>query len=142
MDLKKLVWRVIFLSTVLINFVDESAFAAESSCDGANMGIQDEVNALDGRVFIFEYENGNSFELSYSKFSLTWKGLKGPEEGKSEQDYYRWSDVAPKTYTVSWVENDGTFVNTVINLQTLKVYSSGIFEGKTWFWWGKVNIIK
>ncbi len=138
MNLKNTTWRIIIFLTLVGSAQDRAAFAGTSE----RVAIFDPIvsNPLSGRVLIIEYENGNSFELTYSEFTLIWKGIKVSEEGKSEQDQYLWSEVGPEIYLISWVEKDGTFVNTVVNLQTLKVYSSGIFKGLSWFWTGKVTI--
>ncbi len=141
MNIRNTALQMLFVVMMLGEFSGETLFAQKAD-DVSSSSTCDEVNILDGRVFIFEYENGYSFQLSYSKFNLNWRALKGPEEGRSEQDSYRWSEVAPNTYMVSWTEREGTFVNTVVNLETLKVHSSGMSEGKTWFWRGKVTVIK
>lgn len=147
MKLKNLVLSNMFLWALLISLPASLASASGAETEFKNGAARlhirsDHSHPLDGRVLVFEYENGNQFKLSYSKTFLVWTGLGGSEDGKSEQDEYHWSEVAPKTYLVSWTEKDGTFVTTVVNLQALKVYSSGTFERNAWFWQGKITIVK
>ena len=146
MKLNNAYLRIAFFSALFVAFANGTAFAHTLDKRVISESYENEdhcqLSTLDGHVLNFEYENGYIFQLSYSKSTLVWTGLKGPDEGKSEQDQYQSSEVAPQMYMVSWLENDGTFVTTLINLRALKVFSSGVSQGKTWFWTGNVSVIK
>lgn len=60
---------------------------------------------------------------------MSWECIKGPEKGAHGIEKPDRSKVADKIYFVSWVEKTGIHVSQVINLNSLKVYST-IIDGK------------
>lgn len=80
--------------------------------------------------FLFNYEGGSVYRLTVKDAkSLSWECIKGPEKGAQGIEKSERFKVADKIYFVSWVEKTGTQVSRVINLNTLKVYST-IIEGE------------
>jgi phenolic acid decarboxylase len=80
--------------------------------------------------FLFNYEGGSAYRVTVKDTkSLSWECIKGPEKGAQGIEEPERFKVADKIYFVSWVEKTGIQVSQVINLNTLKVYST-IIDGK------------
>ncbi len=111
----------LFLVGVLLSF---SAFA----------------NDLSGKNFLFQYEGDDHYAVRFADTVLTWEGVKGADLGKSETDAYRLKEVASKIYLINWIENNGTFVAVVMNLESMKVFSTGEKYGEyQWFREGLIS---
>jgi len=80
--------------------------------------------------FLYQYDGGSVYRvLVKDTKSMTWSCIKGPEQGASGIEQTDRFKVADKIYFASWVEKTGTNVTQVLNLNTMKVYST-ITEGK------------
>lgn len=80
--------------------------------------------------FLFKYDGGSVYRVTVKDAkSMSWECIKGPEKGAHGIEKPDRSKVAAKIYFVSWVEKTGIHVSQVINLNSLKVYST-IIDGK------------
>ncbi|WP_235559710.1 MULTISPECIES: MoaF C-terminal domain-containing protein [unclassified Methylophilus] len=80
--------------------------------------------------FLFNYEGGSVYRVILKDaMSLSRECIKGPEKGAQGIENPERFKVADKIYFSSWVEKTGIQVSRVINLNTLKVYST-IIEGE------------
>ncbi|MGP1717800.1 MAG: MoaF-related domain-containing protein [Methylophilus sp.] len=80
--------------------------------------------------FLFKYEGGSVYRVTVNHAkSMSWECIQGPEKGANGIEKPDRLKVADKIYFVSWVEKTGIHVSQVINLNTLKVYST-IIDGK------------
>ncbi|MFD1120921.1 phenolic acid decarboxylase [Methylophilus flavus] len=80
--------------------------------------------------FLFNYEGGSVYRVTVKDAkSLSWECIKGPEKGAQGIEEPERFKVADKIYFVSWIEKTGIQVSQVINLNSLKVYST-IIDGK------------
>jgi hypothetical protein len=91
------------------------------------------ASELNGRRYKWEYESGNHYLISLDTNSITWTGTQGTDLGRTGTDPYQYFKLAPHTFMIQWTENDGTFVTVVINENKKTVWSSGQFNGKSWF---------
>jgi uncharacterized protein YvpB len=95
-------------------------------------------NSLSGRNIQIQYEDGQSYSVSFSDAEVTWKGLRGPDLG-TERDAYRIKDMGPKNFLVSWTERDGSFVALVLDFEKMQAYSTGQAAGESWIRNGKIT---
>ncbi|HSI28751.1 MAG: MoaF C-terminal domain-containing protein [Methylophilus sp.] len=80
--------------------------------------------------FLFKYEGGSVYRVTVKDAkSQSWECIKGPEKGAHGIEKPERIQVADKIYFISWVEKTGIQVSQVINLNSLKVYST-IIDGK------------
>ncbi|MFQ6405688.1 MoaF-related domain-containing protein [Methylophilus sp. 'Pure River'] len=80
--------------------------------------------------FIYQYEDGSFYRvLVKDNQSMTWTCVTGPEKGASGTEHPDRLKIADKIYFATWVEETGINVTQVINLNTMKVYST-IIDGK------------
>lgn len=105
--------RSFIISILLLSFAT-AAYAAESYIG----------------QFLFNYEGGSVYRVTVKDAkSLAWECIKGPEKGAHGIEHPERFKVADKIYFVSWVEKTGIQVSQVINLNSLKVYST-IIDGQ------------
>jgi phenolic acid decarboxylase len=84
--------------------------------------------AYTGR-FLFKYDGGSVYRVVVNDaHSLTWQCIQGPEKGANGLEKPERFKVAEQIYFVSWTEKTGIQVSQVINLNSLKVYST-IIDG-------------
>ena len=87
------------------------------------------AEAFSGR-FLYQYDGGSVYRVVVNDQKLmTWTCIQGPEKGASGIEHPDRFKIADKIYFASWVEKTGTNVTQVLNLNTMKVYST-ITEGK------------
>lgn len=80
--------------------------------------------------FLYKYEGGIIYRVTVNNAkSMSWLCIDGPEKGANGTEIPKRFKVADKIYFVSWVEKTGINVSQVINLKTMKVYST-IIDGK------------
>ncbi len=95
-------------------------------------------SALAGKTFIFQYSDGQHYLVNFYETTLRWEGIQGDDYGKSENDEYRIRDVAPGIFLVNWTEKSEAYVDVVLNLNTMKVFSSGVQGKLGWFREGSI----
>lgn len=87
------------------------------------------AEALNGQ-FLYQYEGGSVYRVVVNDPKLMrWTCIQGPEKGASGTEHPDRFKIADNIYFASWVEKTGTHVTQVLNLNTMKVYST-IIEGK------------
>ncbi|MGQ2965050.1 phenolic acid decarboxylase [Methylophilus sp.] len=80
--------------------------------------------------FLFKYDGGSVYRVVVNGAdSLAWQCIQGPEKGAKGIEKPQRFKVAEQIYFVSWTEKTGIQVSQVINLNTLKVYST-IIDGQ------------
>ncbi len=80
--------------------------------------------------FLYKYDGGNVYRVTVSNAnSMAWECIEGSEKGVSGVEKPERQKVDDKIYFVTWVEKTGIQVSQVINLNTMKVYST-IVDGK------------
>ncbi len=80
--------------------------------------------------FLYQYEGGSVYRVTVKEGkSMSWLCIKGAEKGAHGTETPERFTVADKVYFASWVEKTGINVTQVINLNTMKVYST-IIDGK------------
>ena len=80
--------------------------------------------------FLYQYEGGSVYRVTVKEAkSMSWLCIKGDEKGAHGTETPDRFTVADKVYFASWVEKTGINVTQVINLNTMKVYST-IIDGK------------
>ncbi len=80
--------------------------------------------------FLYKYDGGNIYRVTVKDAkSMSWLCIEGSEKGANGIESPERFKVADKIYFASWVEKTGIQVTQVINLKTMKVYST-IIEGK------------
>jgi phenolic acid decarboxylase len=85
--------------------------------------------AYTGR-FLFKYDGGSVYRVVVNDAnSLAWQCIQGAEKGAKGIEKPERFKVAEQIYFVSWTEKTGIQVSQVINLNSLKVYST-IIDGK------------
>jgi len=96
-----------------------SAFTAMAQAADAYMG-----------QFLYKYEGGNVYRVTVNDAkSMSWACIEGSEKGASGLEKPERFKVADKIYFATWVEKTGINVSQVINLKTMRVYST-IIDGK------------
>jgi phenolic acid decarboxylase len=84
--------------------------------------------AYTGR-FLFKYDGGSVYRVVVNDaHTLAWQCIQGAEKGAYGLEKPERFKVAEQIYFVSWTEKTGTQVSQVINLNSLKVYST-IIDG-------------
>jgi phenolic acid decarboxylase len=96
---------------------------------------------LAGRSFVFRYEDGAAYRVTFDDDAsrVTWAGLQGPDQGRSETDAYRSQRLSDGIHFVHWTENDGTFVSLALNLKAMTLVSAGKAGDATWFKRGAIT---
>ncbi len=80
--------------------------------------------------FLYQYDGGNVYRVTVKEAKLmSWLCIKGDEKGANGVETPERFTVADKVYFATWVEKTGINVTQVINLNTMKVYST-IIDGK------------
>jgi phenolic acid decarboxylase len=80
--------------------------------------------------FLYKYDDGNIYRVTANDAkSMSWLCVEGSEKGANGIENPERFKVADKIYFVSWVEKTGIHVSQVINLKSMKVYST-IIDGK------------
>lgn len=80
--------------------------------------------------FLYKYEGGNIYRVTVNDAkSMSWLCIEGSEKGANGIEKPERFEVADKIYFTTWVEKTGINVSQVINLKTMKVYST-IIDGK------------
>lgn len=80
--------------------------------------------------FLYKYDGGNIYRVTVNDAkSMSWLCIEGSEKGANGIEKPERFKVAEKIYFASWVEKTGINVSQVINLKTMKVYST-IIDGK------------
>ncbi len=80
--------------------------------------------------FLFQYDGGSVYRVTVKDAkSMAWQCIQGDEKGAHGIETPERFTVADKVYFASWVEKTGINVTQVINLNTMKVYST-IIDGK------------
>lgn len=76
-----------------------------------------------GKCARYTYSNGWRYEARYaSPRRIEYVVHDGPFAGRSAyQTCCRMAEVAPRVFLVSWVEETGTVVSTVVNLERMRV---------------------
>ena len=104
----------LLITTMLLSTVTATAHAAEPYIG----------------QFLYQYEGGNVYRVTVKEGkSMSWLCIKGDEKGAHGTETPDRFTVADKVYFASWVEKTGINVTQVINLNTMKVYST-IIDGK------------
>jgi hypothetical protein len=96
-------------------------------------------DGLSGKSLKLEYADEQHYTVEFSAEKVTWECVKGDERGRSETDVYQMMPIAKDIYLVNWTESDGSYVDLVLNLDAMKVFSSGIVKDYKWF--PKGNIV-
>lgn len=80
--------------------------------------------------FLYQYEGGNVYRVTVNDAkSMSWVCIEGTEKGASGIENPERFKVSDKIYFATWVEKTGINVSQVLNLKTMKVYST-IIDGK------------
>ncbi|MBF4991521.1 MoaF C-terminal domain-containing protein [Methylophilus sp. QUAN] len=80
--------------------------------------------------FLYQYDGGNVYRVTVKEAkSMSWLCIKGDEKGAHGVETPERFTVADKVYFATWIEKTGINVTQVINLNTMKVYST-IIDGK------------
>lgn len=80
--------------------------------------------------FLYKYDGGSVYRVMVKDPQLmTWTCVEGSEKGASGKEHPDRFKIADKIYFASWVEKTGINVTQVVNLNTMKVYST-IIAGK------------
>lgn len=95
---------------------------------------------LSGKSFRLEYQEWNHYEISFEEDSLTWKCVQGDELGNSETDSYKLIKASPNQYIIQWMETSSAFITLMLDLNTMKVYSSGVQADYTWLREGNIKL--
>jgi len=106
----------LFITTMLLSTVAATANSAE-----AYVG-----------QFLYQYDGGSVYRVTVKEAkakSMSWLCIKGDEKGAHGIETPERFTVADKVYFASWVEKTGINVTQVINLNTMKVYST-IIDGQ------------
>lgn len=83
--------------------------------------------------FRYQYDGGSVYRVTVKDAqSMAWLCIEGDEKGAHGIETPERFTVADKVYFASWVEKTGINVTQVINLHTMKVYST-ITDGKQRF---------
>jgi phenolic acid decarboxylase len=80
--------------------------------------------------FLYQYDGGSVYRVTVKEAkSMSWLCIQGDEKGAHGVETPERFMVADKVYFATWVEKTGINVTQVINLNTMKVYST-IIDGK------------
>lgn len=117
------------MSKILILFITFLSFQTFGS---------DELN---DKKFLFKYEGDQHYEVTFTKDKVHWECVQGDEIGRLETDLYQSGKISEKVYFIQWIETDGTFVVLTINLETMRIISTGISGTFKWFRSGTIENI-
>ena len=86
--------------------------------------------------YVFNYDNGKSFEIQLTDKTITWTSMCGPDKGQTETDEITTTKLAENIDVIQWTEKDGTFVTVIFDKENLREISSGKYADGTWLWNG------
>jgi hypothetical protein len=105
----------------------------------ANSVYADDIR---GQKFLLQYEGEQHYLVTFLENELRWECVKGDELGRSEIDPFESREIASKIFFIHWSEKDGSFVDLVLNLNSMKVWSSGQSGESKWFRDGVISPIQ
>lgn len=86
---------------------------------------------LVGKRLEYSYANGWEYHVHYeSENKVSYHVVSGPFGGRWATQDAHYAEVAPDTYMVSWYEETGTVVSTVVNLEARTI--SGFIAFPRW----------
>jgi phenolic acid decarboxylase len=83
---------------------------------------------LTGRRFHISYPNGLELDAIYFEEEVSWSVTAGPPAGRSGTDKTHEIEVGPGIYFVSWIEETGTTVSQLLNLNAMRITSFVTFD--------------
>jgi hypothetical protein len=84
---------------------------------------------LVGKKLLFNYQSGLQVIGHYSKATeVIWEALTGPMKGSKGTEAVNMAEVAPNIFFVNWVEESGTTVSQVLDLDRSLVTAFVTFE--------------
>lgn len=90
--------------------------------------------------YVFHYESGDTYDVSFTDSTVTWKGLEGNDNGKSETDFIKKKNISNNIEVIQWNETSGAFITLVFDRKNLNIISSLKEGDESWFIYGKATI--
>ena len=82
-----------------------------------------------GKRLLFNYESGLQVKGHYSSSTeVSWEALTGPAKGSRGKESVDVAEVAPNIFFVNWIEEAGTTVSQVLDIDRLVVTAFVTFE--------------
>lgn len=89
-----------------------------------------QLTQLAGQRFAQVYDTGVTYRLNFEcERTLRREVLSGPEAGQSAVLLYDSVSIGPNLFFITWLEEDGTAVSQVADLQRMIVYTSLACDG-------------
>ena len=76
---------------------------------------------LTDRPLMLRYQSGLDVLGKYGSNTVVWEALSGPARGSSGTESTQVAAIAPGIFFVSWIEQNGTTVSQVLDLNLLQV---------------------
>ena len=92
-----------------------------------------------GKTLVYEYENGESYQVEFQEAQATWTYLAGSAAGASGTETHDVVEVAPNIIFVSWLEETREVVSFVADLNNNIIHTSYVYEDTRHFWKGKIT---
>lgn len=93
------------------------------TCDAQALQLE-----IVGKCARYQYDNGWRYEVLYAAPTrLEYVVHDGPFRGRTAYQTCSMEEVAPRVFMVSWLEETGTVVSTVVNLNTMRLTGSIAF---------------
>lgn len=84
---------------------------------------------LIGKKLRFDYDSGLQVIGHYSESTeVTWEALTGPAKGTTGRESVNMAEVAPNIFFVNWVEESGTTVSQVLDLDRSRATAFVTFD--------------
>ena len=120
-------------STLILTGSALQATAPEVHGEGARTGITVPTALLDGTTIMYTLVDGQTFEVSFVKGTVNWRGLAGAAKGKSGQGIsYAAHKMDNGVYRVRWndarMDEDFDFVTLLIDLNKQTVFDCSLLN--------------
>ena len=82
-----------------------------------------------GKKLLFHYESGLEVIGHYSSpTEVSWEGLTGPAKGSRGKESVDLAEIAPNIFFVNWIEESGTTISQVLDLDRMVVTAFVTFD--------------
>lgn len=128
--MKKSLVGIVIATTisVIFNSCTEKEKFTEKTNDNAARIIS--IKDLIGKTYEWEYKEATYQITLKSDSTIHWKLIKGIYPGPTEEtDKYVSSKIDDHKLFISWVENSGLGVHSVVDFKTMNLYTQGSQDG-------------
>ena len=99
------------------------------------------VYANHSEHYVFEYETGDVYDVTFTDSSVMWKGLEGSDKGQSETDFIKTKKISNNVEVIQWNEKNGSFITVIFDRTNLDIVSSIKTNDGSWLMSGKASYL-